>query len=310
MRERSMGYTANVDSDQSLLPHVVDNRLVAHKRLPNKDGEDFTTESEPNSPKILAKDLVQVHTRTGGHVSSMKTTEPEERSASNTDKLLQKQLRMGLFSIACSAAGFACYSFLSQPGIQGSLPKVPEWLAPGIAFTAAGLIVMLGLAKATFMRDTLHLELHRGRLYVQVGVPSHGPPRPAGSIKVLPTEDGRGNGAFATMAITKGSYLCDYEGDLLNRQEFESRYPDGVGDFATGIDEEWTLDAAPLVKDTSTFHAVHMNHSRYRSNVCRYYHRGAQRVSFFAARDIAGGEELLYDYGRGYWRGREGLELP
>jgi hypothetical protein len=124
MRERSMGYTANVDSDQSLLPHVVDNRLVAHNRLPNKDGEDFTTESEPNSPKILAKDLVQVHTRTGGHVSSMKTTEPEERSASNTDKLLQKQLRMGLFSIACSAAGFACYSFLSQPGIQGSLPKV------------------------------------------------------------------------------------------------------------------------------------------------------------------------------------------
>jgi hypothetical protein len=37
---------------------------------------------------------------------------------------------------------------------------------------------------------------------------------------------------------------------------------DEQGDFATGIDEEWTLDAAPLVKDTSTFHAVHMNHSR------------------------------------------------
>jgi SET domain-containing protein len=36
----------------------------------------------------------------------------------------------------------------------------------------------------------------------------------------------------------------------------------------------------------------------------------AKRVSFFAARDIAVDEELLYDYGGKYWSGREGQELP
>ena len=42
----------------------------------------------------------------------------------------------------------------------------------------------------------------------------------------------------------------------------------------------------------------------------RYKDPAAKRVSFFAARDIEPGEELLYDYGRGFWRGREEEELP
>ncbi|GAX76563.1 hypothetical protein CEUSTIGMA_g4009.t1 [Chlamydomonas eustigma] len=232
------------------------------------------------------------------------------RHPSTSGKSHQRQIRMSLLFVACSVAGVASYSFLSQPDMQNMLPKVPAWLGSNILLTTAGLLLVTGAAKATYMRYTLHVELHRGRLYIQVGVPNCGPPRPEGSIQVLPTKDGRGNGAFATIAIAKGSYLCDYEGDLLSRQEFDSRYPDGVGDFATGIDDEWTIDAASLVKDTGSFQAVHMNHSRNRGNVLRYFNRKMKRVSFFADRDIAAGEELLYDYGRGYWQGREGLEMP
>ena len=82
------------------------------------------------------------------------------------------------------------------------------------------------------------------------------------------------------------------------------------GDYATGVDDEWTIDGACHVADTASFHPVHMNHSRVRPNVRRYYARAQRRVSYFTSRDVQPGEELLYDYGRRYWRGREHLELP
>ena len=76
------------------------------------------------------------------------------------------------------------------------------------------------------------------------------------------------------------------------------------------VDDEYVIDGAPHVADTSAFHPVHMNHSRRRANVKRYYRRSQRRVAFFTTRDVEVGEELLYDYGANYWRGREHLELP
>jgi SET domain-containing protein len=75
------------------------------------------------------------------------------------------------------------------------------------------------------------------------------------------------------------------------------------------IDQEYVIDAADYVACTSTFHPVHMNHSR-SANILRYYCRAEGRVAFFAARDIQPGEELVYNYGRAYWAGREHMELP
>ncbi|GLC67564.1 mRNA turnover 4 [Pleodorina starrii] len=160
------------------------------------------------------------------------------------------------------------------------------------------------------MGDFFHLEVHRGRLYVCAGVPSSGPPLAPGAVEVRPTGDVRGNGAFASARIPAGTHIADYSGDRLDRAAFLERYPDSVGDYAMAIDDEFVLDAAHLAPYTASFHAVHMNHSSTRANVGRYYRRREGRVSFFATRDIEVGEELLYDYGRSYWYGREHLELP
>jgi hypothetical protein len=74
----------------------------------------------------------------------------------------------------------------------------------------------------------------RGRVYIQVNVPSKGPPAAPGAIITQPTGDVRGNGAFATLIIPRGTHIADYSGQLLDRQGFFAKYPDGVVRFRVG----------------------------------------------------------------------------
>ncbi|KAL4444023.1 hypothetical protein ABPG75_011760 [Micractinium tetrahymenae] len=207
---------------------------------------------------------------------------------------------------ALAGTGAACYAALSA---QPQLPPLEDVLGAAACALLGGPLVALAAAKAA-LRDRFHVELHRGRLYLQAGLPASGAALPPNSVCVRPTGDARGNGAFAAAPIPAGTYLGDYTGELLDRAAFYARHPDGVGDFAAAIDDEWTIDAATAVGDVDNFHPVHMNHSARRCNVARYYARSQRRIAFFTTRDVAAGEELLYDYGRAYWRGREHLELP
>ena len=76
------------------------------------------------------------------------------------------------------------------------------------------------------------------------------------------------------------------------------------------IDRTWTVDGAGRAGDVSAFSPCHINHGRPgRANVARVTRRRERRVDLYAARDIAPGEELLLDYGRLYWQGREGEEV-
>lgn len=43
-----------------------------------------------------------------------------------------------------------------------------------------------------------------------------------------PTTDGRGNGAFAAVPIARGTFIGEYEGDMLSEAQYWSRYPSGV----------------------------------------------------------------------------------
>ena len=47
-------------------------------------------------------------------------------------------------------------------------------------------------------------------------------------LQVRSTTDGRGNGAFAAAPIARGTFIGEYEGDMLSEVQYWSRYPSGM----------------------------------------------------------------------------------
>ncbi|KAK9800322.1 hypothetical protein WJX73_001850 [Symbiochloris irregularis] len=183
---------------------------------------------------------------------------------------------------------------------------------PNIRPAAAFALILSGIAAALLNGlGGLRAQVINGALYVQWGeeISTDGPSLAPGAVEVRVTGDTRGNGAFATQLIKKDTFLGPYEGELLDEAQYWDRYPSGMSDYAICIDAEMTLDACERVKDTSVFSPCHINHSSTRNNVARQPLREQQAIHFFAKRDIQIGEELLLDYGRMYWKGREDKEL-
>jgi SET domain-containing protein len=53
-----------------------------------------------------------------------------------------------------------------------------------------------------------------------------------------------------------------------------------------------------------------LNHADKESEECNVVRLlDEDRVAFFTSRDICSGEELLFDYGRNFWKGREDKKL-
>lgn len=196
---------------------------------------------------------------------------------------------------------------LGTAWVQGvPLPSPGPWsfLGSALLIPVGAVVLMLAITK-----DKAQIEVHKGRLYIQWGSPSTGAPLADGSIKVRPTTDGRGNGAFAAKPIPAGTYVGDYEGELLDESAYWARYPSGVSDYSIRIDQEWSIDGQSRAPNTSIFSPCHMNHSTTRHNVVRSTSRRQQKVSFFTAADIKVDEELLLNYGSTYWKTRENQKL-
>ncbi len=133
-------------------------------------------------------------------------------------------------------------------------------------------------------------------------------------------------GVIATRMFKKNQVVCDYHGEEVSKQEGERRLETLTGEqsylffFKGKGGEPLCIDAQKFPcdchPDKDTF-GRRMNHSRRRNNVrprrvslnCPEGPR--ECVLFFALRDIAVNEELLWDYGvrRGSFRG-EGRYLP
>ena len=120
---------------------------------------------------------------------------------------------------------------------------------------------------------------------------------------------GKGEGLFARRSIKEGSFIMDYLGEEMAADELNERY-------ANLLEARYALElTGPLGLSPSYIDAVNPE----RSNLGRYINHCSRptcrkvrqrfpdrRLRFFAARDIAPGEELTFDYGSSYWIGREG----
>jgi len=128
-----------------------------------------------------------------------------------------------------------------------------------------------------------------------------------------------GNGLFALQPISKGTYLMDYEGEVLTETEYFLRYPDGQGRYVAGIPEPLPLlpdygPAAALSEPTyiDGSDASQSNLARYMNSappeeknganvVWKKQRFGVRSMHFYALRAMEAGEELCFDYGANYW---------
>lgn len=122
-------------------------------------------------------------------------------------------------------------------------------------------------------------------------------------MRVAPTVDGRGHGAFADAHASTNQFICAYRGELLTLEEQAERYAVDDPEYLFHLGADLYLDA-----NASTHASRYFNHDEHGTlNFTVSYDE--QRVEFFAARAIAPGEELTFDYGVGFWMASRSVPL-
>mmetsp|Transcript_10418 Transcript_10418/g.20979 ORF Transcript_10418/g.20979 Transcript_10418/m.20979 type:complete len:312 (+) Transcript_10418:85-1020(+) len=136
-----------------------------------------------------------------------------------------------------------------------------------------------------------------------------------------------GLGLFASAEIPCGTYLFDYEGDILSEELYFVRYPDGEGRYVAVIDEKvplplpgkwakWTEPKYIDGVDPATSNLARYMNSKSKSgtrcddgaddgpNVIwrkQRYDDQSGSMHFYTSCDVEAGDELCFDYGDNYW---------
>lgn len=130
------------------------------------------------------------------------------------------------------------------------------------------------------------------------------------AVEVRETGDGRGRGVYAVHDIARYSLLGFYEGELLDTAAFITKYQrlNKRPEYAISVDSNHVIDGTDTSRNEK-FTPAHFNHTAERKliNVGRLHQWRKRRVMFYTTRDVSRGEELRFDYGRDYWRGRSDL---
>eukprot|EP00854_Cymbomonas_tetramitiformis_P009028 gene9028-10698_t len=121
--------------------------------------------------------------------------------------------------------------------------------------------LVAGEFEVQFGDTVVSVEIVDGRVYIQWGFPpKEGPLVSPGDVVVRETGDVRGRGAYVANPIEEGTFLGDYEGELLDNAEYFKRYPSGVADYCIGVDPDYVLDGVEVAKGDE-FTIAHINHS-------------------------------------------------
>ena len=133
----------------------------------------------------------------------------------------------------------------------------------------------------------------------------------------------RGYGAFATRPLDEATFLGWYEGAIVKgRENLDERIrkrqlqldaaeqrKKGANDYVLSLDGGVTfIDGYDRAQDRSSFSPAHLNHEdgdKEGCNCVRVLDKEGKGVAFFTQRLVAEGEELRFDYGRNFWKGRE-----
>lgn len=100
-----------------------------------------------------------------------------------------------------------------------------------------------------------------------------------------------GLGLFATMPISKGTYVVEYTGPIMDSAKAEAMEDRG-NRYLFEINNRWTVDGAGRSN-----YGRYANHS-HKANMEPMI--GDKRIFLKAIRNIQPGDELVYDYGKDY----------
>ena len=144
-----------------------------------------------------------------------------------------------------------------------------------------------------------------------IGTPAD--PSTLSSIEIRDTGTIKGYGAFCcTPILPKHSFLGFYEGQRIeSREELDKMVSSSSNkkrmDYVMSIDGGYTfIDGYEMAQSRDIFNPSHLNHEDRGLEGCncvRILEDG--RVAFFTSRDILQDEELCFDYGTNFWKGRE-----
>ena len=196
----------------------------------------------------------------------------------------------------------------------------------GIAVASAWTLPFPGGRQVSYRDGIIRIQLEN-----QANLPTIPPLGTSCSEQVLncielkDTKTPKGWGAFCCDApIPKHAFLGFYEGTLMDLSDPSSReidkailsldqIPKHKSGYVLSLDGgETFLDGYDRAQDRTRFSPVHLNHADKTTPLCnclRLLCEDSQNVAFFTSRTVAVGEELCFDYGANYWKGREAEKL-
>ena len=158
----------------------------------------------------------------------------EEQSGPSLRQLVQKDR---LVRKAGVGAGVVCVAAAAGLGCSSGIVSVDELLR----VLLGGGTLAAGLTAARFISNEESQS-----------------PCPAAHFEVAPSP-GKGSGLFATCPIEPGTYLFDYEGEVLDEDAFFARYPNADGRYIAGITENFYIDGgAAQCNPVNVHHAYAM----------------------------------------------------